>query len=72
MKPPDLRITVHQFRHTAAAIMLQAHPGNYEQVRLFLGHRSVQTTMNAYVGLDSIQASEIFAKIIEDSLGDGP
>ena len=36
-----LRITAHQFRHAAAALILQKHPGNYELVRLMLGHRNV-------------------------------
>jgi hypothetical protein len=38
-------------------------------VRQLLGHRSVQTTINAYVGLDSIQANEIFGQIIMDQMG---
>jgi hypothetical protein len=63
-----LRITVHQFRHAAGAIILQARPGEYELVRQLLGHRSVQTTINAYVGLESIQASEVFGKIISEKI----
>jgi integrase len=67
-----LRITVHQFRHAAGAIILQRRPGEYELVRLLLGHRSVQTTINAYVGLESIQASEIFSQIVMEHLDDDP
>ena len=33
-KTTGLRITVHQFRHAAAAIYLKHHPGNYEHIRL--------------------------------------
>ena len=65
-------MTVHQFRHAAAAIMLQGRPGEYELVRQLLGHRNVQTTMNAYIGLESIQAAEIFAQIVEDHIRDDP
>jgi hypothetical protein len=65
-----LRITVHQFRHAAGALILRERPGEYELVRLLLGHRSVQTTMNAYVGLESMQASEIFSEIVMKRLGD--
>jgi hypothetical protein len=65
-----LRITVHQFRHAAGALILRDRPGEYELVRLLLGHRSVQTTMNAYVGLESMQASEIFSEIVMKRLGD--
>jgi hypothetical protein len=49
-----LRITVHQFRHAAGALILQYRPGEYELVRRFLGHRNVQTTINAYIGLENI------------------
>jgi hypothetical protein len=31
----------------------------------------VQTTINAYVGLENIQASEIFSKIVMEHLGNG-
>jgi Phage integrase family len=66
-----LRMTVHQFRHAAGALILQRRPGEYELVRQLLGHRNVQTTMNSYVGLENIQASEIFSKIVLEHLIDG-
>ena len=69
-KATGLRMTVHQFRHAAGAIILQRRPGEYELVRRLLGHRNVQTTINAYVGLENIQASEIFGKIVMEHLGD--
>jgi hypothetical protein len=68
-KAIGLRITVHQFRHAAGAIILQRRPGEYELVRRLLGHRNVRTTVNAYVGLENIQASEIFSKIVMEHLG---
>ena len=74
-KASGLKMTVHQFRHAAGAIILKNRPGEYELVRQILGHRSIATTMRCYVGLDSIQASEIFtnmvvAEINQDLLGD--
>ena len=36
-KAVGLRITVHQFRHAAAAIYLKHQPGDYETVRRVLG-----------------------------------
>jgi integrase len=60
--------TVHQFRHAAAALILQHRPGEYELVRRILGHRNVQTTINSYVGLENIQASEIFSKIVMEHM----
>jgi hypothetical protein len=68
VKRIGLRITAHQFRHAAGALILQAQPGNYELVRLILGHRDVATTMRAYIGLKEIQATQIFGKIIRDRL----
>jgi hypothetical protein len=68
LKLTGLRITAHQFRHAAGAIILQKHPGNYELVRLILGHRDVQTTVRCYLGLKEIQATQIFGKIIKDRL----
>jgi site-specific recombinase XerD len=63
-KATGLRITAHQFRHAAAAFYLKHHPGDYETVRRFLGHRNIQTTINFYCGLQTIQATEEFGKII--------
>jgi hypothetical protein len=33
-----------------------------------LGHRNIQTTMNFYVGLNSIQATELFNETIKERL----
>jgi hypothetical protein len=65
-----LRMTVHQFRHAAGAIILKHRPGEYELVRQLLGHRNVQTTINAYIGLENIHASEIFSKIVMEHMHD--
>jgi hypothetical protein len=35
-----------------------------------LGHKNVQTTINAYIGLDGVQASEIYNKIILEHIND--
>jgi hypothetical protein len=66
-----LRMTVHQFRHAAGAIILKERPGEYELVRRLLGHKNVQTTNNCYIGLENIQASEIFSKLIIEQMSDG-
>lgn len=59
-----LRLTVHQFRHAAAAIYLRHNPGAYEVVKRLLGHRNIQTTINFYVGLETTQANQEFGEII--------
>jgi integrase len=67
-KATGLRLTVHQFRHAAAALYLKHHPGDYETVRRFLGHRNIQTTINFYCGLQTIQATEEFGKIVRQQI----
>jgi Phage integrase family len=69
-KATGLLMTVHQFRHAAGAIILKRRPGEYELVRRLLGHRNVQTTINAYVGLENIQASEIFSEMVMEHMED--
>ena len=68
-KATGLKMTVHQFRHAAGAIILKNRPGEFELVRQILGHRSIATTMRCYVGLETIQASEIFTKMVMDEIG---
>ncbi len=43
-------------------------PGEYETVRRFLGHRNIQTTMNFYCGLQTMQATEQFGKIVRQQI----
>ena len=66
-----LKITPHQFRHAAGAILLQKYPGNYEQLRRVLGHRYITTTINRYVGLESIAASQRFAELVDANVPPG-
>ena len=49
-KATGLCITVHQFRHAAAAMWLKHRPGDYETVRRMLGHRNIQTTIISTAG----------------------
>ena len=67
-KSTGLRITVHQFRHAAGALILKHRPGEYELVRRILGHKSVQTTKKFYLSLETTQASEIFTDIVRRRL----
>jgi integrase len=67
-KAVGLRITVHQFRHAAAAIYLKHHPGDYETVRRLLGHNNIQTTIRFYCGLETIAATEQFGKLIREQI----
>ena len=63
-KVTGLRITLHQYRHAAAAVYLKHHPGDYETVRRFLGHRNVNTTVKFYCGLETIQATRMLGDVV--------
>jgi integrase len=63
-----LRVTPHQFRHAAAAIYLEHRPGDYETVRRLLGHREIQTTIRFYCGLQTMQATEQFGRLIRQQI----
>lgn len=63
-----IRVTAHQYRHAAAALILRAEPGNYEWARRVLGHKSMRTTINFYLGLETAQATERFGDIVREQL----
>ena len=66
-KELGIRVTPHQFRHLAAAFILEKDPANYEFVRRVLGHKNLQTTINFYVGLETVDAVRKFsAMALED------
>ena len=67
-KAIGLRITVHQFRHAAAAIYLKHRPGDYETVRRLLGHRDIGTTVRYYCGLQTMEATQQFGNLIRQRL----
>jgi len=59
-----LRVHPHLFRHLGAKLYLDANPGDYETVRRVLGHRSLQTTVDFYTGLETLAAARHFDKTI--------
>jgi integrase len=55
-----LRVNPHLFRHIAAKLYLDAHPGGYELIRRLLGHVSIETTIAFYTGLETAAAVRHF------------
>jgi integrase len=55
-KETGIDLNAHAFRHLAAMLFLREHPGEYETVRLILGHQSLTTTVKAYCGLEQADA----------------
>ena len=58
-------MNVHLFRHLAGYLFLKAHPGEYEPVRQLLGHKSIQTTISFYVGLEEADAFRRYDLILD-------
>jgi integrase len=67
-----LRVTAHQFRHAAAAVILKERVGDYEFVRRILGHLNIVTTMKFYTALEAFPASKVFGAIIEEQMARHP
>jgi integrase len=59
-----LTVNVHLFRHVCAYLFLKAHPGEYETVRLLLGHSSLAVTVRAYCGLERADAVRRYDNLI--------
>jgi len=59
-----LELTTHQFRHVAAKIWLDDHPGSYEVIRRVLHHRSTETTAKNYVGFETRSATHQYDEFI--------
>jgi integrase len=59
-----LDLNPHAYRHAGANIWLTRHPGQYGVVRLFLGHRSVETTTKFYCGLEAEAATRLYDETI--------
>ena len=59
-----IKITPHQFRHLAAKIVLDTHPGAIVMVKELLGHKSFKTTANAYAGLRTREAAREYDKLL--------
>jgi integrase len=59
-----LEMTRHQFRHLAAKIILDAHPGAYELVRQLLGHKNLKTTLRFYAEIDTKRVGRLHAELL--------
>jgi integrase len=60
-----LIVNAHLFRHVCALLYLKDHPGDYETVRLVLGHSTLATTVRAYCGLERSDAVRRYDSLID-------
>ena len=65
-KRTGLRVTAHQFRHVAGAMLLKKFPANYALVAKVLGHAGTRTTIESYIGLETLEANEIFGALVAE------
>lgn len=65
-KETGLMVTPHQFRHLAAKLFLDAHPGSYETVRRLLGHQNIKNTVNFYAGMETRAAVAQYDQLLTD------
>jgi integrase len=61
-------LTLHEFRHLSAKLLLDHHPGGFETVRQLLGHKNLQTTVFSYAGIDTRRAGRHHQRLIEQAL----
>ena len=66
-----LIFNAHLSRHLAAKLFLERHPGDYSVVQQLLGHKDLQTTMRAYVGLEAHDAVKRYDQMMDDLLEGG-
>lgn len=59
-----LQVNPHLFRHIAAKLYLDRHPGEYGLVSRLLNHSSVATTMAAYTGAETVSAGLHFQSVV--------
>ena len=67
-----MRVTAHQFRHAAVAVIMKTAPDQIEMARQILGHINIETTIRYYTALESFKATEMFGAIIENEMRNCP
>jgi integrase len=67
-KRAGIVLSSHQFRHLSAKVLLDAQPGAFETVRQLLAHKSDQTTVRAYAGIDSRRAARHHQQLIDKAI----
>jgi integrase len=58
-------LNAHCYRHLAARLFLREHPGEYETIRLLLGHKDLSTTTQYYCGLEQADALRRYDALID-------
>lgn len=67
-----LKMNPHLFRHLAALLFLEHHPGSYEEVRRILGQKRISTTLQNYAGLETAAAVRRYDEVVLARRGTSP
>jgi integrase len=59
-----IKMNPHLFRHFAALLFLEQHPGSYEEVRRILGQKRISTTLQNYAGLEISAAVRRYDEVV--------
>ena len=61
----------HLIRHLMAYLYLKQHPGDYVTVQRLLGHKSLETTLSFYAGLEAESDHVVYDQMIANLRVDG-
>jgi integrase len=64
-------LSPHQFRHLVGYLYLLRYPHGHEVVRILLGHRSIETTIRFYAGMEGLAAARQYDAMMQ-TLRDAP
>ncbi|MCV2880368.1 site-specific integrase [Sedimentimonas flavescens] len=64
-----LEVSAHLFRHFAAYLFLEAHPGDYESTRRLVGHKKIDTTTAFYSPRSNRAAQKRYEAILASKRG---
>ena len=64
-------LSPHQFRHVVGYLYLLRYPHGHEVVRIILGHRSIETTIRFYAGMEGLAAARQYDAMMQ-TLRDAP
>lgn len=64
-------LSPHQFRHLVGYLCLLHQPSGHEVVRIMLGHRSIETTIRFYAGMEGLAAARQYDAMLQE-LSDEP
>lgn len=70
-KRAGLIMNPHLFRHVIAKIVIERDPGLAFTISRHLGHKSINTTMQSYLGTEGRAAARNIDRVLKDAL-DGP